>query len=126
MRYRALILNTQQFKDNDLLIKVLLDTGEKINVKSKAIKKITSRNLTKIEVGNYVEVNLIQGKTMQILTEIRVLNNFNELKTSVVSTATWLILEAIQFLPDLQDIRTFDIAIEILTKCNEHSKIILS
>ncbi len=80
---KAFVLRKIDLKEADELVTLFsLDKG-KIKVIAKGIKKARSRNVGNLELLNLIEVYLIPGKQFEIVTQVKVLESFQELKSDL-------------------------------------------
>ncbi len=80
---KAFVLRKMDLKEADELVTLLsLDNG-KIKAIAKGIKKSRSRNVGNLELLNLVEIYLIPGKQFEIVTQVKVIESFQELKADL-------------------------------------------
>lgn len=80
-KIQGVILGRKDFGEQDKLVEIFTKKSGKIRILAKGVRKITSRRLGYIEVGNLISGIVYSGKTFNILTEVDSLDNQNNNKT---------------------------------------------
>lgn len=65
---------------SDKLFHILTSEGNKVSVVAKSVRNKSGKRSSLIEIGNFVEVKVLEGYNLPILTEIKVINEFREFK----------------------------------------------
>lgn len=126
--FHALILKKRIFRDSDLVLTLLTDKLGEIEVVAKAALKTTSKKSSKIDILNYVYITIVEGKVYTILTEIKVIENFSEIKSGKNIYLSWWFAEVIEKLSSMMDSNSYDfenLISSIKLACQHNDKIVI-
>jgi len=84
----AIILKIRDLGEYDQLITLYAQNFGKLVVKAKSTKKTTAKLSNQLTLFNLANVRLAQGKTLDTIASIYILNGFLEIKRSLPKTAT--------------------------------------
>jgi len=84
----AIILKIRDLGEYDQLITLYAQDFGKLVVKAKSTKKTTAKLSNQLTLFNLVNVRLAQGKTLDTIASIYILNSFLEIKRSLPKTTT--------------------------------------
>ncbi len=73
-KVEAVVVGRKDFGEKDMMIDLFTKDKGKLRTLAKGIRKISSRRLGHLELGNYVKAVLYQGKTFAIITETEVID----------------------------------------------------
>jgi recombination protein O len=79
-RTEGIIIKRRNFNEADRILTVLTRDYGKIQIKATGVRKITSRRAAHIELLNHTILHLYKGKTLSILTEAKMLEDFSKVK----------------------------------------------
>lgn len=79
-KHLGLIINLFNAKEADKVLHLLTESGSKISFIAKGVKKTASKKAHAIDLLNLVEVKLENGAQLPILSEIKLVNAFSDLK----------------------------------------------
>ena len=79
----AIVLRTRDNKDADKIITLFTRDFGKQTVIAKGIKKLSSRKRGNLEVFNEVKTSVVNTKGMGIITEVQLLNSFENVRSSL-------------------------------------------
>jgi len=74
------VIKRRNFQESDRIITVLTKNYGKIQIKASGVRKITSRRSSHVELLNQSRLSLYKGRNLPVLTEVEVINNFQEIK----------------------------------------------
>ena len=108
-KIEGIIIGRRNFAETDRVITVLTKTQGKQVFLARGVRKITSQRGPRIEMFNYIQAQIHQGKTWDILGEVETLKRFDQLKKDLTRIgAGWETCELIDrlipendFLPGL-------------------------
>lgn len=86
MRYlkdTGFVLKRINFGDSDRYITIFTKNHGKVEVVARGVRKITSRRAPSIELLNLIEFQAVRGSKNYILTEVKLLDSFGELKNDL-------------------------------------------
>lgn len=70
----AVVVGRRDFKEADKLVDLMTEYKGKLLGLAKGVRKINSRRLGSLELANWVNALLYQGKTFAIITEVEILD----------------------------------------------------
>ncbi|MFH0863627.1 MAG: DNA repair protein RecO [Candidatus Gottesmanbacteria bacterium] len=114
----GIILKRSNFGEADRLLTIFTKHYGKIHVRAPGARKTLSRKAAHLEVFNLSTIFLVQGKTLDILTEAQTISNFGNLKKELQKIATaYYMCELVDGLcPERQENReVFELLTEKLT-----------
>ncbi len=79
----ALVLKRFNTGESDRIITLLTVRDGKLTGVAKGVRKMTSSQRAFLEPGNYVSIHLIETKSMPILSQTRLINDFSEAKKNL-------------------------------------------
>jgi DNA repair protein RecO len=79
---KGIIYRIYNSGQTDRIIYLIDQEGKKVNILAKGVRKPTSRKAHSIDLGNYVEGKVIEGYSLPLLTEIKLLEEFRSWKDS--------------------------------------------
>lgn len=79
-KHLGLIINLFNAKEADKVLHLLTDTGSKLSLIAKGVKKTASKKAHAIDLLNLVEVKVENGTQLPLLSEIKLINAFSHLK----------------------------------------------
>jgi DNA repair protein RecO (recombination protein O) len=82
---KAFVLGKKDFKEADQLVTLFTESQGKVRAIAKGIKKAKSRNVGNLEPLNLIEVMLVPGKNLEIITQVKIINSFSGLKENLNS-----------------------------------------
>ena len=92
----AIVLRTRDNKDADKIITLFTRDFGKQTVIAKGIKKLSSRKRGNLEVFNEVKTSVVNTKGMGIITEVQLLNSFENVRSSLPKTSVaYFVVEVI-------------------------------
>jgi DNA repair protein RecO (recombination protein O) len=80
IRDRAFVLRRVNFGDSHRYITLFSQNNGKIEVVAKGVRKITSRRAASLEPLNLIEFQSVKSIKNSILTEVKLISSFNDLK----------------------------------------------
>lgn len=86
VKTEGIIIKRRNVGEADRILTVYTKTEGKILIKAKGVRKITSRRSSHIELLNYTKLTLHKGKTMPILTEAQITEDFSSIKDDLKKT----------------------------------------
>ena len=94
---------------------------------AKSALKIGSKKNSKIDILNYVRITVVDGKVNKILTEVNVINSFEQMKTHEYIFASWVFAECMEKLFTSVDVDSVNFAqiMNLLLLYNKYPKYIL-
>jgi DNA repair protein RecO (recombination protein O) len=81
-KVEAVVVGRKDFGEKDMIIDLFTKNKGKLRTLAKGIRKISSKRLGHLELGNYVKVVLYQGKTFAIITETEVIDYDQSLRSN--------------------------------------------
>jgi len=81
-RAEGIIIGRRDFGELDKIVTVFSRQEGKIRTLAKGVRKINSRRLGSLELGNLVKLSFHQGKNFDIITEVAVSDGLAELKNN--------------------------------------------
>lgn len=79
-RTEGIIIKRRNLGEADRIITVFTPAYGKLLVKAAGVRKITSRRSAHIELLNRATLNLYKGKGMHVLTEVKMVDDYAEIK----------------------------------------------
>ncbi len=73
-KVEAIVVGRKDFGEKDMIIDLFAKDKGKLRTLAKGIRKISSKRLGHLELGNYLKAVLYQGKTFAIITETEVID----------------------------------------------------
>lgn len=73
-KVKAVVVGRKDFGEKDMIINLFTKEKGRLRTLAKGIRKISSKRLGHLELGNYVKAVLYQGKTFAIITETEVID----------------------------------------------------
>jgi len=83
IRDQGFIIKRRNFGEADRIITIFSKNNGKISVVAKGVRKITSRRLGLLEPFNLIEFHAVKSYSMPILTEVDLVNSFDEDKKNL-------------------------------------------
>jgi DNA repair protein RecO len=83
----AIILKANNFSEADKLVILLAKTKGRIQTIAKGSRKATSRKTALIDIAAYADFRIATGKTFDIITEMKLINPFENVKKDIQSAA---------------------------------------
>ncbi len=80
LRDKAFVIRRINFGESDRYIILFSKNHGKIEVVARGVRKINSRRGASIELLNLIEFQAVKGARNHVLTEVALINQFNELK----------------------------------------------
>lgn len=123
----GLVLRKTKLSETDLIIDFLIQDGSSLHCVAKGARKPNSRFSSHLELFNCVEVLIAEGKSLDIITESRLISRNAKLHSDpIFGCAASIIAEAASKLTDsnLENPVIFDLtnaAFDTLEECNELS-----
>lgn len=94
---QAIVLKKAKMGEADVRLTLLTKERGKIIVMAKGLRKITSRKAPYLDLFSHININLYQGKSFDIVTDVTPINNFKNLKTKLRNIAlTFKIAEVLE------------------------------
>lgn len=117
---KALVVKRQNVGEADRLLTLLTREQGKIAVVAKGVRQLRSTQRAALEPGNYVQVFCVTTKSLPLLTQTRLLDDFIELRTNLLNLKKITgILEMIDRLfVEAPECEIFDQIIELLQGMN--------
>lgn len=117
--YKAtgIIIKRINYKEADKILIIFTREYGKIRVLAKGIRKIHSKRASQLELFNYVNLNLIRGKFLDIAAEVEIQELFPAIRSSLKKIAyTYELVEIIDRLcPEQQEHKKiFDLSLWVL------------
>jgi len=81
-RAEGIIIGRQDFGELDKIVTIFSQREGKIRTLAKGVRKINSRRLGSLELGNLVKLFFHRGKNFDIITEVAVSDGLAELKNN--------------------------------------------
>lgn len=82
----ALVLKRSNFGEADKILTIFTRERGKIKVLAKGIRRIKSRRSPHLELFNYIQLILHQGKTFAVVTEAKLVEDFADIKKDLQLT----------------------------------------
>jgi DNA repair protein RecO len=79
----ALVLKRFNAGESDRIVTLLTPQEGKLTGVAKGVRKMTSSQGSLLEPGNYVSIHVIHTKSMPILSQTRLINDYSPIKTSL-------------------------------------------
>ncbi len=77
------ILGRRNFGEGDRILTLFTRDFGKISLIAKGVRKLTSRKRGGVEIFNHVKFSAIKGKSLDILTEVQVIDSFDEIRADL-------------------------------------------
>lgn len=90
MNNKGYVLTKIDYKENDVIVKMLCENNKVISFIARGVKKITSKNKYALNVLNFIEVDLIKKGEVYILKTAKLLVDNNELSTNILISTPYL------------------------------------
>jgi DNA repair protein RecO (recombination protein O) len=122
----AIVLRTRDNKDADKIITLFTRDFGKQAVVAKGIKKLSSRKRGNLEVFNEVKTSVINTKGMGIITEVQLLNPFENIRNSLPKTSVaYFVVEVISRVSQDGEVNLdiYNLLIKYLNKINKSGKL---
>jgi DNA repair protein RecO (recombination protein O) len=114
--YDALVLKSINLKDSDKIYTLLVRGLGKISAKAKGIRKINSKRLSTLDTLNFIRVGLVGESEIRVITEVKMIYSFSNLKSSLEKLKTaYYFIEIVNKL--IQESDEYDSVFELLIKC---------
>ncbi len=84
----AIIVNFRDFSEADKIITLLSKGKGRINAIAKGVRKPKSRKSASIDLANRASFSLARGRTFDIITEVKLLNSYQNNKKSMLKIAS--------------------------------------
>ena len=88
LKTEGIILKRRNYKDADRMITILTKDAGKITARALGIRKIKSRKKSHLELLNYVNLYLVEGKLWYVITQAEAIKPFNSIKKNL-ATIQW-------------------------------------
>lgn len=121
MRTKAIIIKKQNTNEYDQFVVCYTQEFGKLTAIAKSVLKPTSVQAMHLDTFNLVEFELIQGRSLSIITGAQADNSYRELKNSIPSLAIAHFFSEIidKMVPELEkDERLWDFMVDLLDKLN--------
>jgi hypothetical protein len=79
-RTEGIVIKRYDFGEADRILTVMTRDYGKLKIKAAGVRKITSRRGAHIELLNHTILHLYKGKSMSVLTEAKMLDDFSQVK----------------------------------------------
>lgn len=101
-KQQAIIIKLRDLGEADKIVVLLGKDKGRIECVAKGVRKPTSRKSAQTDLANLGNFSLATGKTLDVITEIKLINSFPKIKASIIKTAaTYYVLQLIdQFYQD--------------------------
>lgn len=76
----GIVIRRSNYSEADRIVTIFSKRQGKIKIKASGVRRITSRRSPHIELLNYANFNLYQGRNMATLTEVESIETFSNLK----------------------------------------------
>lgn len=76
----GIVIKRSNYSEADRIVTIFSKRQGKIKIKASGVRRITSRRSPHIELLNYANFNLYQGRSMATLTEVESIETFSNLK----------------------------------------------
>ncbi len=126
-RYKveAIVLKAINYRDSDKIYTLFTKNRGKITASAKGVRKITSRRGGNLDTLNHIIAGIVEGngKNYKIITEVKTLNSFRGIKSSLENSAKgFYIMELInEMLEEGQEANAiFDLLVKSLGKIDTH------
>ncbi|MFH1833051.1 MAG: DNA repair protein RecO [Candidatus Levyibacteriota bacterium] len=80
----GIVIKRRNFGEADRILTVFTKRRGKIQIKALGVRKITSKRSPHVELLNYSSFSLHQGRSLPILTEAQTLEDFSQIKDSLI------------------------------------------
>ena len=77
------VLARRNFSEGDRILVLFTKDFGKISVIAKGVRKVTSRKRGGIEIFNKIRFSAVKGKSLDILTEVKVIDSYDEVRSSL-------------------------------------------
>ena len=74
------ILGRRNFSEADRILVLFTRDFGKISLMAKGVRKLTSRKRGGIEIFNHIKFFAVKGKSLDILTEVRTIDSYDEIR----------------------------------------------
>lgn len=121
----AIVLKRSNVGEADRIVTLLTEEQGKITCIAKGVRKINSSNRANLEPGNLITAYLITTKSLPILTQTRLINDFASSKQTLVKMRQLTqILEMLDrlFVENVEDSALFQDITQILRDLNAPSR----
>src|SRR3989344_2160378 len=100
----AIVLKRVNSGEADKLLTVFSKSKGKIKILAKGTRRIKSRRAPHLELFNYLDLQIHQGKGIAIVTEASVINSYDLIKTNLERSAlTFYLIEVVdRLLPEAE------------------------
>lgn len=124
-KVEAIVLKSINYKDSDKIYTLFTKEKGKLSAMAKGVRKISSRRAGNLDSLNHVVAGITEGngKNYKIITEVKTLNSFKGIKSSLENSAKgYYIVELVQeMLDEGQESReVFNLLVESLLKLDTH------
>jgi DNA repair protein RecO (recombination protein O) len=94
---KGIIIRINPLNETDNVIVIFSENHGRVNAKAKGIKKTTSRRAGSLDLFNYIDFRVYQGKgDLDLLTEVKLIDDFKLLKTDFdIINLNYYVLELI-------------------------------
>lgn len=96
-KQEAIIINFRDLGEADKIVTLLSRNKGRIDSVAKGVRKPNSRKSASIDIANRGLFSLATGKTLDVITEVKLLENYQHIKISVITIA------AVSYVLDLVD-----------------------
>lgn len=117
----AIVLKRINIGESDRIVTLLTENQGKLTCVAKGVRKMSSTNRANIEPGNLITAYLVTTKSMPLLTQTRLINDFSYTKTTLNKMRQLTqVLEMIDrlFVENIEDAELFGEVSQILRDLN--------
>lgn len=82
-RLEGVVVGRKDFGESDRVIVIFTERQGKVGALAKGVRKITSRRLGALELGNQIKALVHHGKSFDIITEVEVVDDCNVRRDAV-------------------------------------------
>ena len=83
IRVEGVVVGRKNWGELDKIIVIFTKTQGKIRLLAKGIRRINSRRLGALELGNQVKVLIYQNRNFDIISEVEVIDDFDDRENSI-------------------------------------------
>ena len=114
--FDAIVVKSINFRDSDKIYTLLVRGLGKISAKAKGIRKINSKRISSLDTLNFIRVGLVGESEIRLITEVKTIYTFSNLKNSLDKLKTaYYFLEIVNRL--IQESDEYDDVFELIIKC---------
>jgi len=118
----GIVIKRRDYGEADRIVTLFSKEKGKITVLAKGVRKLNSKRIGSLELGTLIRTQIIQGKSMDIMTQTVIINSFPHISDQLgLITRSYQIFEIIDMLtgeeqdhPDL-----YQLILAFLTKLNQ-------